>query len=340
MSNSEVAAAILAAKRGNGFAVYGTGEPEAHKLARTYQALRERVRHFEGRPPHAKARDPRRRYARTYTAAEAMAEARRMVSAGDRLPWPTRGLASYQNKPNDRGGRWIERPDLAGLRFVGFADELNRHIGHKGWFQYPGGDPGDVYRGVVYRMPARGGRSVYVEAIVSGEDTRGGFRETSTCGSDESKWPAIVYLSERHAGGPGGAEGVEGDDSAIRDAASGADSEAERLAESERDYQESYAFGREAAEAIEEAKAERESARAILAEIRGLRGHATLTGGAPALCAALREVTGQKLRRARRKYAKAAELWAAHGEPVTWRPDLADAFAEAAGAASYWESRK
>lgn len=267
-------------------------------------------------------------------AVDAVARARADLAAGTRRYAPESGLASYQNQPNERGGRWIERPDLAGLRFVGFADELNRHIGHKGWFQYPGGDPGDVYRGVVYRMPARDGRSQYVEGFVSGEDTRGGFRETPTGGSDESKWPAVIFLADRHAGEPGGAEGAEGDDSAIRDAASGADSEAEAAAERERDYQESYAFGREAADAIEEAKAERESARALMAELRGM---AALP---PAVCAELRASIAGKLRRARRQYAKAAGLWREHGEPVTWRPDLADAFAEAAGGASYWESRK
>lgn len=313
MTTQTIAAALAAANNGNGFVCYGTGEPEAAKLARTYQAGR-----LAGLP-----------------AADALRKARERVAAGERLPWPHKGAASYQNKPNARGGRWIERPDLAGLRFVGFADELNRHIGHSGWFQYPGGDPGDVYRGVVYRLPARGGRSLFVEGYVSGESTRGGFRETSNGRTGgEHEWPAVVFLADRHAGGPGGAEGAEGDDSAIRDAASGADSEAESAAERERDYQESYALGREAAEAIEEADAERADARELMRELRGL---ASLPA---AVCAELRASIAGKLRRARRGYAKAAALWREHGEPVTWRPDLADAFAEAAGAASYWESRK
>ena len=266
-------------------------------------------------------------------AVDAVARARADLAAGTRRYAPESGLASYQNQPNERGGRWIERPDLAGLRFVGFADKL-AGLGHTGWFQYPGGDPGDVYRAAVYRMAGRGGRSVYVEAYVSGEDTRGGFRETSTNGTDESRFPAVVFLNARHMGEPGGAEGAEGDDSAMRSAAYGADREAELSAERERDYQESYQHGRDAADAIEEAKAERADARALMRELRGL---AALP---PAVCAELRASIAGKLRRARRRYAKAAALWAEHGEPVTWRPDLADAFADAAGAASYWESRK
>lgn len=255
--------------------------------------------------------------------------------------YPLAGLASYQNAPNDRGGRWIERPDLAGLRFVGFADKL-ANIGHTGWFTHPGGDPAEVYRAAVYQLPARGGRAVYVEAYLHGEDTRAGFRDVSTMATDESQMPAVVYLNCRHVGQVGGDEyqtSRDSNDSAVRDAARGADSEAEIMAERERDYQESYDYGRQAADAIEEAKAERESARELLKALRDTRNAAGLVQS-PKLCDVIRATIRGHLRDARRAYRKAAKLWEEHGQPVSWRPDLADAFAEAAGATSYWESRK
>lgn len=311
-----VAAAWQAASKGNGFVCYGSGEPEAAKLARAFAFYRQ-----AGKP-----------------AADAMRLARERVASGKRIGWPSRFDPSRAGEPGADGGRWIERPDLAGFRFVGFADKLasGRRISHTGWFLYPGGDPGEVARGCVYRMAGRGGRSVYVEAVQTGEDTRGGWRDVAT-GGDEWKAGATFYFGrgDIHRGESGGEqESSDGDDSAQRDAAYGADGYAERYAERERDYQESYALGREAAEAIEAADAERKAARELMRELRGL---ASLPA---AVCAELRASIAGKLRRARRGYAKAAALWREHGEPVTWRPDLADAFAEAAGAASYWESRK
>ncbi len=302
-----------------------------------YAYHRGQLRHYEGRPPHAKASDARKRYKAPIGAAEAARLARADLAAGVRR-YAESGLASYQNAPNDRGGRWIERPDLAGLRFIGFADKL-ASLDHTGWFQHPGGDPGDVFRAAVYQLPARGGRACYVEAYVSGESIgRDDFRETSTGRKDsEHRWPAVIFLAERHLGELGGAEGDKGDDSAIRDAARGADREAEFAAEREREYQDSYAAGRQAAEAIEEAKAERESARAILAELRGKAG-----ADMPASCAALRSSVRASLARARRKYAKAAELFAENtGFRLHSRgAELESAFADGAGGADYWSARK
>lgn len=59
--------------------------------------------------------------------------------------------------------RWCEDTENAGLRFVGFADELAPHaIKHKGWYTDPDGFDGEVYRGAVWQLPARGGQCIYV----------------------------------------------------------------------------------------------------------------------------------------------------------------------------------
>ena len=65
-----------------------------------------------------------------------------------------------------RGVRWVENVSC-GLRRVGFADEIMRGEGypraidHKGWFIHDE-DYGEVYRGVVYQLPARHGLPQYV----------------------------------------------------------------------------------------------------------------------------------------------------------------------------------
>jgi len=300
----------------HGFAVYGGTEPEGFAEARAYRFYRVDC----GEP-----------------AAEALRLAREAKAAGRRVPYPTRGAASYQNKPNDRGGRWIERPDLAGLRFVGFADKLASRIRHTGWFLYPEGDPADVTRGAVYQLPSRDGRPVYVEGHVTGESTRDGFREQSTGGRDESRFAAVIYLGSLHYGERGGDQYRSTDDceSAVRDAAYGADREAEVYAEAEREYQEAWQLGQQAAQAVEEAAGLRETVRRNLAEMRGLAINAPSDQRAT-----LRGCIRRDLAAARELYSTAAALWREHGEPVTWRPELADAFAEGASAATYWESRK
>src|SRR5690554_4252161 len=63
--------------------------------------------------------------------------------------------------------RWCEDTAAAGLRFVGFADELVQFgaIDHKGWYTDPDGF-GEVYRGAVWQLPARNGQCLYVAGFV------------------------------------------------------------------------------------------------------------------------------------------------------------------------------
>lgn len=63
---------------------------------------------------------------------------------------------------SENGLRWVENVNL-GLRFVGFADKLGaRGINHKGWYTDENGYSGEVLRGIVYRLPARHGKTLFV----------------------------------------------------------------------------------------------------------------------------------------------------------------------------------
>jgi len=258
-------------------------------------------------------------------AAKAMAKAREDVAAGiNRYARSSKAaLASYQNQPGERGGRWIENPDGAGLRFVGWSDELAQtRDRHTGWFLYPDGDPGEVARGCVYQMPSRDGRSVYVEAIRTGEHAA----EWRDIGEDGA---AYVFLNTRHMGEPGGEE-YRGPDhyGAFRDAAHGADREAELFAEEERDYQQAYAAGRRAAEYMDKAKEERDGARDLIGEFRTFcRAHPTAfdSGHLHAFRTMMRKGIRAHIRDAGRKAEKAEQLagaWMNAGDR------LADAFKE------------
>lgn len=61
-----------------------------------------------------------------------------------------------QKDPNIR---WIENVSTM-LRKVGYADDICQSINHKGWYADEYGD--SIYRGIVYRLPAREGKSLFV----------------------------------------------------------------------------------------------------------------------------------------------------------------------------------
>lgn len=49
--------------------------------------------------------------------------------------------------------RWFAETAPAGFRWVGWADDLDRSIHHKGWFLSDDPIMGEVYRGAVWRLP-------------------------------------------------------------------------------------------------------------------------------------------------------------------------------------------
>ncbi len=102
--------------------------------------------------------------------------------------------------------RWVENTGFAGLRTVGFADEIARGIDHKGWFCDPhdfGG--GEVYRGIVLQLPARNGFPQYV------------YGYADPCNDDAALIDFDIIIGDF-----GGTENCE-DDSQLRAAANAAD---------------------------------------------------------------------------------------------------------------------
>ena len=273
-----IANALRAASKGNGFAVYGAGEPDGHFRARLFAYYRQRG----------------------YPAAKALLMARNTIAgtAGHR---PSRG--GDINPPVKGGGRWIESPERNGLRFVGWCDEL-ADMRHRGWYTNDE-ETGRLCRGAVYQLPARDGRALYVEAYHNGEDGRSGW--TDDTGG------AFVFLNSLHVGERGGVE--SGDELAGRDAARGADHEAGRAAADEREYHEAWNAGRVTREAVERARQLRADARPILAELRALKAAGI---AAPAACAALREAVAGMLAKARRKVRTARQEWEAGSDSAAF----------------------
>lgn len=137
--------------------------------------------------------------------------------------------------------RWIESTERAGLRLVGFADEVcksegySRAIDHTGWYSDPFGDSSDgLYRGIVFRLPSRHGKPVFVY----------GYADPFNDG-------AALLCFDNDAETP-------------MEAARHADGFAERMAEEERDYQTKEM-------AAERAREARESAKDLRAELRQIR---------------------------------------------------------------------
>jgi len=129
--------------------------------------------------------------------------------------------------------RWIEDTKRAGLRWVGFADEICRGIDHNGW--YTDEDCGEVIRGGVWQLPARHGRAQYVAGYV-----------------DPNNEGAAAIDFEIIEGERGGSEPYQYREDAQAEAARAADSFAESAADAERRYQREWRASNELAEKLDE----------------------------------------------------------------------------------------
>jgi len=180
--------------------------------------------------------------------------------------YPKSGFEGW-NPQSESGARWVENLSDAGLRLVGYADEV-RDLRHRGW--YADAFESEVYRGAVLQLPGRNGRARYVAAYADSNDA-GAYRV------DVSR-PAVFE------GDKLGAWDSPKDDPALQDAARASDSFAEHEAEEAREYDEAWQAGSEYARLAEEAGEARKSALALLAERRRL---AKLAPEAPNACAVI-----------------------------------------------------
>lgn len=166
--------------------------------------------------------------------------------------------------------RWMENPEAAGLRLVGFADELSRHIDHTGWFTDRDFQD-ETARGIVYRLPARNGDSVFVY----------GYADPCNDG------PACLCFD------------ITGDK---LEAACWADGIAELMAEQESEYQEAWRAGRSYEEAEESIGVVRRATLTLIKEIKALcpspktypKTHATLRGAVTSALAEIRTLREQR----------------------------------------------
>ncbi len=65
------------------------------------------------------------------------------------------------NPVSKDGFLWVEDINECGLRLVGYADDLNRHIEHTGWFGHVEYQE-DLYRGVVLQLAGKDGQVRFV----------------------------------------------------------------------------------------------------------------------------------------------------------------------------------
>lgn len=183
----------------------------------------------------------------------------------------------YYNPANNKGGRWVENVSN-GLRVKGYADELGvRGIDHKGWYTDSDGI-GDKLRGIVYLLPSKG----------KGERYAYGYADP--CNPD----CAFLVFDDAFT-----------DD--LTGAARAADSEAEKYAEEQREYNDAYAAGDLYRIERDGAKDDKETARQLIREMRGARKRDWQT--TPGICAALRSQVRHHLERMSKAREAAGELY-------------------------------
>ena len=179
--------------------------------------------------------------------------------------------------------RWVENVS-DGLRFVGYADEICK-LRHTGWFTYDDGDPDETLRGVVYRLPARNGLSMY------------------TYGHADPNNDDCAFLCF--------------DDPRMEkeDAARAADDFAERCAEHERDFHRAWDAGRQYDRLGEEIKETRAEMLKLRSEHRVAWHAGKLT---PALDAAARNTIKNMVRAILAARKKRADLLSTFGREDGW----------------------
>lgn len=172
----------------------------------------------------------------------------------------------------ERHMRWIESPSAAGLRFVGYCDEIaGRAINHTGWYLDDDFQDESV-RGVVFRMAGRDGRARYVA----------GYQDP--CNGSADRDGPVCLSFDVIEGEPLSSSWDE--DPAAREAAYSADHIASRMAEEEREYRRASTAGMRYRDLGEDVATMRRDALDLIAQIKS---HKAAVCDAPAIVAALRD---------------------------------------------------
>lgn len=226
-----------------------------------------------------------------WTAAECLAAARRDMLAKVRLYtgnqiWAGRGGSDGAtfDAYGEKRLRWFENPESKGLRFVGLQGDLSTdRRAETGYYLDEFGD--ETVSGVVYQLPTRKGEMRFLAGYadpwncdkagrgpaclslqIHSERIEPGYRE-SRYASGTTANGRVQYTIQRYYVDRQEATDVAKAD-AIYSAVQSADSIASRMAEAERDYQESFRLGREARETAGEALAAGKAWLSAMREIR------------------------------------------------------------------------
>ncbi len=160
-------------------------------------------------------------------ATDALRLARDDISAGTKRYMSASGWNPQWSAFGEPHMRWIENPAACGLRFVGYADDLTR-LNHSGWWLDDDGM--EPAHGIVYQLPARRGRPIFVCGYADPHNGRKGREwENPAALSFDVIYGESGYFSTSPIDNPDAA-----------DAGRFADRITEIMAEAEREYQEVY----------------------------------------------------------------------------------------------------
>lgn len=232
------------------------------------------------------------------------------------------GPTGFAGAPNEDGLRWIESTADAGLRFVGYASDLcGAYYGRLPTAHYADDEGWSQYRAGVWQLPGKGKAA----RLVAGYQEFDGKSETNP-GSARVDCRTI-WTAEMDSYGD-----LAGHDE-TRDAARAADGIAESAAETEREYQEAYARGQDAARADNEAIEARREVLSLVAAMRADRTAQRLAGLAVSgtICAALMGKVESLLETISEKRTARDEAWGNCWRGVDQEPWLAGFMDEADG---------
>lgn len=174
-------------------------------------------------------------------------------------------------QPNRPRYAWVENANAAGLRFVGYADELARSIRHTGWLINDEGW-GETYRGAVYRLPHSRG---YIAGYADPNNKGAAFVELSLIDSDDETGAAFA-----------------------------ANRIAELEAERERDYQRAWHAGQRFRDLADEVAGARKACIALIREARAVCDSLTNAASVKAAIREKIETHCETIREARREREK------------------------------------
>jgi hypothetical protein len=246
-------------------------------------------------------------------AKESLERARAMLARGEKeycgsWPW-ARGAPNVTRQTKERASdnyAWIENTDSAGLRFVGYADEIvrGRAIDHKGWFTNEFAY--ETYRGAVWQLPGRKGVARFIAGYQDPNNADAAFVDLDII-FNESEY----MLRRLDHGGPVYATQENANEQAKKDAAFRADSIAQRNAEREWEYNEGWQAGARWADLAEQISTTRQETLDLLSEMKVERKAREAT--APEICATLRNAVARALRDIEKMREERAELFDNYG---------------------------